>query len=807
MEHLILYKSPYNKIRLGNNNDGGYVITELPGTYDLFISGGITDDINFEVGFLNKYIYTNLELKCYAFDFMISNLSDIRISIDIDIDNIKSKIIYINKKLGYENKNTEPINVTNLYDYMKDYNNIFMKIDIEGHEFRLLPSIIENNNMEKIKQLVIEIHTPADIQLFPDYFKGLSDIKNNNMFELLNNINKTHTLIHFHANNGCKNQIIDNIEVPHVFECTYIRNDYYITEKIKNNIPLPMNIDMKNIHCKEDFYINYYPFCNYNNVNNVNNENNINNINNINDYIFIIYSCKKKLSYANNMYNILKNKLINCDIYIIYGDTSIKNNYKIFYNYLILNVEDDYYNLSNKTLKLINVVNTIFPNIKGMFKCDDDIIPNVNHINSFITSDIIKNNLYCGQSVNHKNSFTCDNMNHKYSLNDTIVFPVVNHCPGPLYYLSKTSLDIFKNNIDNNNVNKIYHECEDILVGLILNKHSIFPCDYNLYSDNIDNINTISIHNHTCDMSLFNSINNNNLTITIMGGLGNQLFEIISALGFSYKYNKNLILSKNNIIENTHENKEKTITNIKTIFPNINIIDDLDTKTFSIYKEVNTFYYTNFNIDLTNNILLEGYFINEKYFPESFLKLFNYNITSTENTNKYIYLTNNFKNTYFIHIRLGDYVNNNLYNINLKIYYNYCIDKIKEQDDLAKFIICTNEYGYNLDTYINNFPKNIDYIIQDNSNDALDTLYIMSSCKGGICSNSTLSWMGLYFQKERLKNNNSENNKQNNKQKCKDYIFMPYPWVNFINGYTKDNTSDIYPEWTQVYDTLTNTIR
>ena len=83
------------------------------------------------------------------------------------------------------------------------------------------------------------------------------------------------------------------------------------------------------------------------------------------------------------------------------------------------------------------------------------------------------------------------------------------------------------------------------------------------------------------------------------------------------------------------------------------------------------------------------------------------------------------------------------------------------------------------------------YIIQDSNNNALDTLYIMSSCKGGICSNSTLSWMGIYFQ---------------NKKNCKDFIFMPYPWVNFVNEFTKDNTFNIYPKWTQIYNTLTNKI-
>ena len=264
MESLILYQSPYNKVRIGKDNDGGYVICNLPNYYDLFISGGISNDISFEIDFLKKYKdKKNNIIKCYAFDGTISRLPD----------NNEQNINFIKKNLG----NIETNDITNLSSYINDdksntntsntnihkYNNIFMKIDIEGHEFRLLPYLIDNDYMSKIKQLVVEIHSPADIQMFPDYFAGLSDIKNDDMFKLLNNINKTHTLVHFHGNNGCNTQIIDNIKLPHVFECTYIRNDFIKNKaKVKNTEPLPTSIDMKNIVNKDDFYIDYYPFCN-----------------------------------------------------------------------------------------------------------------------------------------------------------------------------------------------------------------------------------------------------------------------------------------------------------------------------------------------------------------------------------------------------------------------------------------------------------------------------------------------------------------------------------------------------------------
>jgi len=241
MEYLTLYQSPFAKKRVGKNNDGGYVISMLPGEYDLLVSGGISDDISFEEMMLT--IYPNM--TCYAFDGTISAMPHTN----------NKNITFVKKNLG--NKNDE--NMTDMQEYIKNSKDIFMKIDIEGHEFRVMPVIIENNMISKVKQLVIEIHSPGDIQLFPDYFKGLHDITNNDMFSLIHNLNKTHTLVHFHANNGCRMQTIDGINLPHVFELTFIRNDY-ISEKIKNTEPLPTSLDMPNISTLPDYQLSGFHY-------------------------------------------------------------------------------------------------------------------------------------------------------------------------------------------------------------------------------------------------------------------------------------------------------------------------------------------------------------------------------------------------------------------------------------------------------------------------------------------------------------------------------------------------------------------
>lgn len=494
------------------------------------------------------------------------------------------------------------------------------------------------------------------------------------------------------------------------------------------------------------------------------------------DYIFIIYSCKKNLSYANNIYNYIKNKLEKCKIFIIYGDTKLETEYKIIGNYIILKVLDDYHSLYLKTIQLFKTINILYPNTKGVFKCDDDIIPNLKHLNSFILSDTINTIDFCGRIIDNVKIQECRNIMY----NKITMIPIVKYCGGPLYYVSNKSIDYINNNT-------IIHDSEDVMIGLTLNSKSIYPYNYNLYTDTLSDISTISYHNSTRDATVFNNINNNYVSVEIKGGLCNQLFQIGCAMGYCEKYNKNLQLSRNNIKQNTHQSYDKTIKVINTLFPNITIYDNISTDNYYTFNEVvsDSFNYNPINtstINNLNNIMLKGYFINPKYLPDTFIC----SLSPTNSMLKYTDKLDNFKNTYFIHIRLGDYLDNELYKISLETYYNYCITQIKTENANANFIVCTNEYSPNLDKYVNNFPKDTTYIIQDRSDDELDTLYIMSLCKGGICSNSTMSWMGIYFQKTKDKN----------------FIYMPYPWVKFINGFNHNNTIDIYPNYTQIYDTI-----
>ena len=54
-------------------------------------------------------------------------------------------------------------------------------------------------------------------------------------------------------------QKINNIHLPHVFELTYIRNDF-VNEKIQNTESLPTKLDMKNIERENDYILQGFPY-------------------------------------------------------------------------------------------------------------------------------------------------------------------------------------------------------------------------------------------------------------------------------------------------------------------------------------------------------------------------------------------------------------------------------------------------------------------------------------------------------------------------------------------------------------------
>ena len=223
---LTVFKSPFEKKRIGKDYDGGYIIAEIPFVkYTTLIAGGILNDISFEEEFIKKYPNT----QAYAFDGTINNLPK-----------ENNKITFIKKNIGFENNE----DTTNLHDIINVNSRIFIKMDIEGGEIPWITSL-NDEQMNKFEQIVMEFHWP------------FSDKE----IDVFDKINKNHYLIHFHGNNngGVRNH--NGVIIPNVFECTYLHKKYFINIPELNKELIPSNLDMKNTS-NDEIYINYPPFVN-----------------------------------------------------------------------------------------------------------------------------------------------------------------------------------------------------------------------------------------------------------------------------------------------------------------------------------------------------------------------------------------------------------------------------------------------------------------------------------------------------------------------------------------------------------------
>jgi len=270
----------------------------------------------------------------------------------------------------------------------------------------------------------------------------------------------------------------------------------------------------------------------------------------------------------------------------------------------------------------------------------------------------------------------------------------------------------------------------------------------------------------------------------LKGGLGNRIFQILTGLGFADKWNMTYYLSKDNFEKDIHYkdhvSDDESMKDLQILFPRIPLLEDsVDTSSWSVLTDTDPIIFQEFKNPNTN-IVLNGYFQSEKYFP----KKVEINLREPgENLLKNITL----HNLYFIHFRFGDYNNNNDFKLNLVDYYKECINLINSKDNNSSyFIICQHmdEAKQYIDIHLKEVLKD-KRLYYDNNTNRLDTLYYISKMRGGIGVHSTFSWIGAYCIQNKIKG----------------LLYFPKPWkTNLI----KNKDYDIYPRWATIVnvDTL-----
>ena len=228
------FKQANDLIRVGKDNDGGYLISKNDLLKsDFLLSLGICDDWSFEKHFLK---INKIPLHAYDASLDYNFLRNRNVSIIHKIKQIfpyknffKGKNIHFRKFIGINNNKEGFYTLSSVLDNL-EFKAIFLKIDIEGSEYRVLDSIISNQN--KLSGLVIEFHD-CDINLSKiEWF-----IKNFNL-----------KLVHIHANN---HGLVDlEKKMPLVLELTFSKFC-----ELNDQLKLPHPLDMRNGTNREEISI------------------------------------------------------------------------------------------------------------------------------------------------------------------------------------------------------------------------------------------------------------------------------------------------------------------------------------------------------------------------------------------------------------------------------------------------------------------------------------------------------------------------------------------------------------------------
>lgn len=288
--------------------------------------------------------------------------------------------------------------------------------------------------------------------------------------------------------------------------------------------------------------------------------------------------------------------------------------------------------------------------------------------------------------------------------------------------------------------------------------------------------------------------------VKIFGGLGNQMFQYAAARRLAYKLNVELKLDiswfKNRTYKRDDQKRKYSLGNFNIleefinyneikffIFPYLSILNKFEKMLYKIrrgkllYIKEKYFHFNPKILDLPDNIYLDGYWQNEKYFLD--VKGIIINEFKVKNPilgrNKEVFEKIRLSESVSIHIRRGDYITNprvakKLGGICDFNYFFRSIDYIGKKIKNPVFFFFSDDINWVKENFAIKHP--CVFIDFNNILNSYEDMRLMSQCKHNIISNSSFSWWGAWL--------NPNSNK---------IVIAPRKW---FNDFSK-NTSTLIP--------------
>lgn len=218
------------------------------------------------------------------------------------------------------------------------------------------------------------------------------------------------------------------------------------------------------------------------------------------------------------------------------------------------------------------------------------------------------------------------------------------------------------------------------------------------------------------------------ISATLMGGLGNYLFQIGAAATLAHKNNDEACFDYSLQIQ-VHKDIHSYSSNILRNVRNVPVVCT------HVYTEPGDFAFN--EIPYVPNLRLHGYFQTEKHLDRDYiLELFSIDgATDDYITAKYSHLLE-LPELVSVHVRRGDYIEKqDRHPVQGLDYYQRAF----EQFPNAKFAIFSDGMDWCKEHFIGDR-----FAFIENEFDFID-LYLMSKCHHNIIANSSFSWWGAYL--------------------------------------------------------------
>lgn len=244
---------------------------------------------------------------------------------------------------------------------------------------------------------------------------------------------------------------------------------------------------------------------------------------------------------------------------------------------------------------------------------------------------------------------------------------------------------------------------------------------------------------------------------TLTGGLGNRIFQTLAAIGYCERHGGTVYFHIDYCKGNPHDSS----FHIFQLFPTIQILTTPLTQSKSILKETDSPLLT-FQTEI---IILQGWFQDEKWFP-----------SQIPITLPPLSFEKDLTNTVFLHVRRGDYLKLRHHYVPLEKYYETALSKFPDKTPITVF---SNDMEWCKRELPIKYQFVESWIWVPTTYSDIETLSLMTQCKrGGICANSSFSWLGAFLGPH------TENNP----------CYFPNQWF----GDKRQTT--IYPSWGLLLD-------